>query len=131
MANHIDAESFISKKYSNEEIPADVKQILIECSFDTEVSLLGIDISTIAEIECYINENRQILQNTSYESVNSFKFKPGHRILLLNLSEQIKLKESAESEKLLQPKACEFSYILKKFIESAETDFGRQPNGCR
>lgn len=120
------------EKYLKERIPADIKQILELSGFETESSLmfkLFIDSQTIEEIEQFANENKVILQNTAYEKVCHFKFKPGHKCILLQLPNQIKI--LGESQISLPTKMNDFSQILKTFIETAETNFGKPPNGFR
>lgn len=86
---------------------------------------------TITEIENYVNDNLTALENTSYQDVNVFKFKPGHKSYLLQLPNQIEMLRESQSKDSLQFKMCNFSQILKTFIETAESNFGRKPNGFR
>lgn len=74
----------------NEKIPTDIKLILEECAFDTELSLLALDDKVVSDIESHVNSDRELLRNTSYENVNHFKFKPGHKIFLLQMPNYIK-----------------------------------------
>lgn len=115
----------------NEKIPDDIKQILEQSGYETESSLLCINNENIADIETFANENRAILQNTSYENTNKFKFKPGHKLIILQLPNQIKLLRESQSKNSLQSNKNNFSQILKTFIETAESNFEKQPNGFR
>lgn len=76
-----------------EKLPATIQKILIESSFDSEVSILGINSEIITEIEKFVNENKHILQNTEYEEVlkkdSVFKLKPGHRSVLSVLPKKL------------------------------------------
>lgn len=74
--------------YLKENIPKDIELILQRSGFDSKLALQSIDEEVIAEIEQYANEDRSILANTSYENTAIFKFKPGHKLFLLNLSKQ-------------------------------------------
>lgn len=115
----------------NEKIPSDIVAILKECGFDSYLPFLSITNETINDIEEYVKEDTSILKNTSYEGVKHFKFKPGHKIFLLNLTDRINyLKETKPNEKM-QCKLSDFSYILRTFIETAETNFGKHPKGFR
>lgn len=122
------------KKYLNEKIPADIIKILEFCAFENESSLMSIDNDAIVDIEMYVNENPQILKETSYKNVNKFKFKPGHRLLIIQLPQLIKNCNQTETklQKIghLRPQ-MNFSQILKSFIETAESNNGKQPNGFR
>lgn len=117
------------KTQLGEEIPNDIIKILDECSFDTELSLVSINSETISDIEEHVNKNLEILSETSYENVDYFQFKPGHKTFLLNLSKIIQQKKSEEP--IESHKSLNFSHILKTFIETAESNFGRLPNGRR
>lgn len=103
--------------------------ILERNGFDTKLALQSIDQDVIAEIEQQANEDRSILINTSYEQVQHFKFKPGHRILLLNLSKQAQLWNDANEK--MPCKMSDFSCILREFIETAESNAGKHPKGFR
>lgn len=119
----------------NDIIPPDIKHILQECAFDTESSLKAIDDDVIADIERHVNGDREIVKNTTYETVIPFKFKPGHKIFLLQLPKQIEKVRKTKTEKpkeefsLTQLKG--FSYILKTFIETSQANSGKQPKGNR
>lgn len=83
----------------------------------------------IADIEEYANENREILKNTSYENVGTFKFKPGHKAFIAGLPKQIQLiKEANKSE---HTNNHSFSYILKTLIDTAVSNSEKNPNGFR
>lgn len=119
----------------NETIPSDIKQILEGCAFDTELSLLAINNEVIMNIEEHVNSEREILKNTLYENINSFKFKPGHKLFLLQLPNQIKIlreiKAKNPKSESLPSKMNNFSYIMKTFIETAWENFSKHPKGHR
>lgn len=119
----------------DDSIPSDIKQILEGCAFDTELSLLAISDEIIMDIEDHVNSEREILKNTSYENVHSFKFKPGHKIFLLQLPNQIKILREAKAKnpqrECLPPRMSNFSYILKTFIETADANLSKHPKGHR
>lgn len=117
------------KTQFDEDFPNDIIKILGACSFDSELSLLSINTETISDIEEYVNENLSILSETSYKNVEYFKFKPGHKAFLLSLPEFIQEKKNMKPAENI--KLSNFSHILKTFIETAESNFGRPPNGRR
>ncbi|XP_055300800.1 uncharacterized protein LOC129574342 [Sitodiplosis mosellana] len=81
---------FKLEKYLNVKISADIIKILEFCAFENESSLMSIDNDAIMDIGNYVIENPEILKETSYENVNHFKFKPGHRLLIIQLPQLIK-----------------------------------------
>lgn len=117
--------------FMNQTIPSDIKHILIQTSFENELSLLGIDDEIIADIELYVNENKDILKNTSYEKVEVFKFKPGHKTFILQMANQVKQKREEKTSKSVEFESNEFSHILKAYIDTAQANKGRHPNGFR
>lgn len=86
-----------------EKLPSTLEKILIESSFDTETSILGIDSDIIAEIESFVNDNKHILENTEYDCVvksnTNFKFKPGHRSVLKLLPKSLKDYNNSKKKK--------------------------------
>lgn len=112
-----------------EKIPADIAQILEESGFNTELSILNIDIETIGHIEGYANENPAILKNTSYENIKLFKFKPGHKAFILQLPTQIQLMK--DEKRIETYENHSFSYILKTFIEQAMSNSKKDVRGFR
>lgn len=115
----------------NEKIPFDIVQILGCCGFENELSISSITSDTINEIEDYVNEDLSILNNTSYEGVSHFKLKPGHKCAILNLPNHVHRSKESNSDGSDQCKMSDFSYILRTFIETAETNFGKHPKGFR
>lgn len=117
------------EKLLKEKIPKDIVKILDACSFDTDLSFWAITAETIDDIEEFVNDDLSVLENTSYEGVNKFKLKPGHKSFILNLPIRLTyLKEKQIDEPC---KISEFSQILRTFIETAEANFGNHPNGFR
>lgn len=103
-------------------------QIFLACGFDSELSFSSVAPETIiSEIEQYVNENLSILKNTSYEGVEYFKFKPGHKSFILNFPNRLK-EVKCEG---IQSKTSDFSCILRTYIETAEANFGKDPKGFR
>lgn len=133
--NFICFQTTLIENLLNEKFPSDLKYILDGCGFDTELSLLAIDDNVIIDIENHVNMDREILKNTSYENVYHFKFKPGHKVFLLKLPNQIKILRETKAEKpreqFLLTKTYGFSTILKSFINTAEANSGKHPKGYR
>lgn len=92
---------------------------------------MSITNETINDIESYINEDLTILEKTSYKAVNVFKLRPGHKAFLLQLPNQIKSMRESRNTECLRTKIQNFPQMLKTFIETAETNFERRPNGFR
>lgn len=127
--------SFIEIERSfGEKIPPDIARILEESGFDTKTSLLNIDANTIIEIEEFVNKNRQILAKTSFDFSQTFRFKPGHKKFILNLS--VRLSTQFESTNIVRngqevDEYNDFSYILKSLIDVAKLNSGKDPKGFR
>lgn len=111
--------------FLKEKIPSDIVQILKESGFETKECIALINENNIFEIEQYANENKIILRNTSYENIENFKFKPGHKNYILNLPNQIKLFANEQYD------STDFSFMLKNLIETAEQNSKRNLNGFR
>lgn len=76
-----------------------LKKILIETAYDSDISLEELSNNDIVAIEDFVQENRDILIGTIYESRNPFHFLPGHKAILLNLSKKIKEKHQNKKVK--------------------------------
>lgn len=85
-----------------EKLSTTIQEILTQSSFDSEASILGINIEIIKDIEAFVNDNKHILIGTEYAYVlqtNSvFKFKPGHRSVFILLPK--KLQEYNNTKKI-------------------------------
>lgn len=85
----IDFNKFLSR-FLCAKLPKIIVDILNETGFENEISLKKIEIAHLNEIEQYVQENlRNVLIGTIYEKQNVFKFLPGHRILILDLPNQV------------------------------------------
>lgn len=115
----------------NEKVPTDVKTILNRSGFDCISALEQIDEAIILEIEQYANENDSVLEETSYQNMKKFKFKPGHKVAILCLADQTKKFKQAESNQNKQCKVTDVPFILKTFIDTMETNNGKDPKGYR
>lgn len=75
------------EKVIAEKIPGGLDKIIEKSGFDTRISIENLTIEDIQSIEKYVDENKDILIGKSYGDQNnsSFKFKPGHKTLLLSL----------------------------------------------
>lgn len=86
------------------------------------------------EIEEFINNHRQILDKTSFDSTQIFRFRPGHKKFILNLSAYFSNQfESKDFVKNVQENDGynDFSYILKSLIGVAKLNAGRDSKGFR
>lgn len=117
--------------FLKEKIPQDIVLILERSGFNSAVSLGFLNDESIAEIEKYANEDRSVLGSTSYEKVKLFKFKPGHKVFLQNLSKQVDAWKESKCDENLESKRSFFSQVLQAFIECAESNSGREPKGHR
>lgn len=70
-------------------ISSDIIKILRGTGYDSEFALECLDTENIREIEEFVNNERHILKDTVYENRLNFKFLPGHKALLLNLSNKV------------------------------------------
>lgn len=105
-----------------------MRQILERCEFNTDLALCSINEQYIAEIEDYANKNPYVLKNTIYENVQNFKFKPGHKAVIRQLPNQIELMKKAKSSQNLPTTNSDFSFMLKTFIDTAESNYGSEFN---
>lgn len=119
------------EKFFGDKFSEDLEYILKESGFENEQSLLGINMEIINDIEKYLNENKSILQNTSFKNVADFSFKPGQKAFLLALPNQIKQMRETKPDLKLLLKLNDFSCIIKTFIQTIETNHGRHPKGFR
>lgn len=91
---------FQLRKIVGSSLPRGISNILIESGYDTQSTLETIDKNSVKAIEDYVNENRILLKNTVYESLidsdTIFKFKPGHRAVILSLPTAIQNRDSNE-----------------------------------
>lgn len=118
------------EKVLKEKIPNDLVKILDACGFDSELSFWSITSSdTIDDIEEFVNGDLSVVENTSYEGVNKFKLKPGHKSFILNLPSRLNSFKGVQND--VSYETPNFSQILRTFIETAEANFGKHPNGFR
>lgn len=110
-----------------ETLPSCVKVFLSICGYDTFISLKGISVNNLTEIEEYISGNgndaiRDLVccHAEYYQKQNRFKLLPGHRALILELPKYSVIPEMSSSNTRL-PNAT-FSLILQKLIQTAESN---------
>lgn len=120
------------QKLLKEPIHIDIINILVRSGFDSKSALLGINTNiVIQEIEQYANEDRSVLEGTSYQNMKTFMFKPGHKHTILYLAEQVKLLDKADADENKEHNMSDFSIVLRTFIETVETNYERDPRGFR
>lgn len=103
------------------------------------------------EMENYVNGNRNITSNLEccfaqmYKTIEKFRFLPAHRLIILRLpyyvnkifasNEIANAKRSTQHHTIIdtvvQKDAMEYSFLLKKLIESAEKNAGATKNRYR
>lgn len=119
------------EKFLKEPMNVDIKNILTNSGFDCKSALLGLNAESINEIEQYANKNRSVLVNTSYQNMKKFSFKPGHKYTIIDLPNQVKRMEESQDEKNMQSDMSDFSLVLKTYIDTAESNLGKNPKGFR
>lgn len=89
----------IWKKLAAQKYPEFIINILKKCAFDCN-SLELLDVNSIKEIQKYIEQHPELLRKTPYEKENTenFKFKIGHKHLILGIPNFIK--KISEEKKL-------------------------------
>ena len=121
--------------FIGDQLPEIVIKVLKAAGYVTESILKLIKGEEINKIEEHVRKNRIILKGTSYENEDNFEFLPGHRVLLLNLPNEIeKMKNVNKSiQQIEKPTAnsSHFPFMLKALIETAESNSNGHPNGNR
>lgn len=91
------------EKINGEKLPECLKKILFLSGFNTFTSLEGMGANEIIEIEAFVNGNQDILneikccgQEYAHNS-NHFQFLPGHKVIIMNIPEQVKRIKSSKS----------------------------------
>jgi hypothetical protein len=113
------------------EIPEVVTNILKKSGFNCRTTLALINLETIDEVEEYVNENRGVLVGSSYKNMVPFKFLPAHRILLRNMSNYMDQLKNSASEIEQKMDLSQFPYLLKCFIETAQSHANKSVKGFR
>lgn len=95
------------------------------------MSLESIDEKAIAEIEKFVNEDKDFLKNTVYHKNTEFKLLPGHRSIILDIPKKIaKYRSEKENQSIGQCLTQNISpereielkdKLLKKLINYAKT----------
>lgn len=92
-------EHFLGDRY-----PKFLINILLNCGFDSKVSLLNINAEVVKQIEDYVNKNRYLLKNTVYEENEPFEFLIGHKVLITSIPENIKNFDAQKEKKKKEKK---------------------------
>lgn len=135
---------------THDTIPPCVKTILTECDFTSLLSISQINGSKIVEIENFVNENGGIMEKLeccyadTYKSLGKFRFLPAHRLIILHLpscataifeaNRTVAVKYSHEHlsiSRSIRNDTTEYSFFLRKLIESAEENAGTPKNRYR
>lgn len=125
------------------ELPICLKKILIFCAYESVDSLRMLDKEKIAEVESHISEFGRCLldeldccHNERYKNQTTFKFLPGHRSILLSLSnyaqkiyeERINQNVSQLSEQNNEHSKCSYSVILTELLKTAQNNAKKSKN---
>lgn len=96
-------EKFIGDKY-----PVFIVKVLDSCAFNLH-SLSLLNENTIEEIEKLIRKNPELVKDSIYEKndITNFEFKLGHRLLLLNIPNTIKLYREQKTKESKSPKSID------------------------
>lgn len=136
-----------------ESLPKCIIKILSACGYDSMLGISGIDESAVTEVEQYVNNNRNIIREleccfaNTYKRLEKFRFLPGHRILILHLSNRInstfERKQSGNSNNFVVNKQTaskndssdreteKYSFLLNLLIDSAKQNSGVAKNRYR
>lgn len=84
------------EKINGEKYPSCLKKILIASGFNTIASLRCLNEQTINNIEEFMKDNRNLIDqlnccnNEQYKMQHEFRLLPGHRAIIMNMPEQLK-----------------------------------------
>lgn len=108
-------------------------KILLATGFDCDLALNGLNSDNVNEIEHYVEENRHLLLGTPYENVQTFAFRPGHRMLLTNIPKYLHdlTVKSAKKIQEVFPAYQNLSLIMKSLLETTESNNRKHPNTHR
>lgn len=109
-------------------------RILEASGYDNSRSIELIDAENIKYLEVFLHENRFLLQDSIYaRKSNEFRFLPGHRAILSNLPEQVKVFNAIKLSQPTESKwnLSEFSLVLRTLIETAQLNSTRNPKQHR
>lgn len=83
------------EKFNREKFPKCVKELLINCAYDTLSSLSQITPDKLQKIESFLNNNKRFIillkccYEDHYKSLDVFEFLPGHKEIILAIPNQI------------------------------------------
>lgn len=113
-----------------EQIPTCIKTILTSCGFNSLLSLRNISVESLVLIESHMNTHGQnfiqlfdCCHAEIYKTQREFKLIPGHRNVILSISEHVALylknrTSETQCESLLQA-LSDMSLILKELVRTA------------
>lgn len=91
--------------HKNVKYPECVEHLMVRAGYDSILSLSQINENKVAEIENFLNTNRQIISELKcchtawYQNMENFIFLPGHKSIILSLPDQIKAMTEKTMEK--------------------------------
>lgn len=112
------------------DIPDYLVKLLIESGFDCPMAIEQINTNSIVQIEQHIEINlRHLLIATVYENEKPFSFRMGHRLILLNLNNQL---HNYNLNRRNDKSSCvNHSFMLAELIKTSERNYEKQPNQRR
>lgn len=120
------------------ELPICLRKILVFSAYDSENSLRLLDEVKISEIERYISEcGRSVIDeldcchSEKYKNQTTFRFLPGHRSILLNLSKHAHefFEISVDQKYRLNEQSNEsYSVVLSELIKTAQNNSRKHKN---
>lgn len=139
------------EEFLNEEIPECLKKILSVSGYENEISISNMKESDFKQIEEFVNKHHRPMidcltccKSAIYQAQEKFELLPGHKSLLLHLSQQMNLKRehysapTADSSIFRETNFIEraqsepaFSLLLKEFITNSVNNFKKMPNSRR
>lgn len=84
--------------FLKDKFPKIIYKLLCDCGFDNKTSIRLINGQTVKLLESYVNKNRNILKNSTYDRNKEFEFSIGHKLLILNLPSYLNQLEKTKIE---------------------------------
>lgn len=114
-----------------------LKSLLIESGYDSQPSLKCINDTLLLELEENIEKNRWMLEKLScvhaksYQTMRTFKFLPGHVVLLLDWCKNIDKNDLQNPNTTSTIEHPAFSTLLKEMLSNGISNYGKTPNSHR
>lgn len=112
-----DLQSFTKQKY-----PPCVKYLLIATGYNKLVTLAELDEEKLRKVEEHVNNNRSLLSTMKccysefYRKQQTFGFLPGHKAVILSISQHVQQMKSQNVPKRSKPKSLQSEDKLKSML---------------